>query len=519
MKKHFNTTGLCIPHYHYMADVSGKIHQIIQDYINREEYFTINRARQSGKTTILYLLQEALKSDYVVISISFEGKEEYFSSLHNFAEGLNLSFHKVLKKESPALATIFSKPLRETLAMEAIGDRITQLCEHAGKKVILIIDEVDKAADYTVFLSFLGLLRDRYLKRRIGGDATFSSVILAGVHDIKNLKMKIRPEDGHNYNSPWNISSSFLVDLSLSVSEITGMLTEYEQDQRTGMNIPQMALALYECTEGYPFLVSSLCKKMDETPMSWDKIGLRNAVKELLKEDNTLFDDVIKNIRKHPDFADLLEQIVIQGAQVTFETKNPTIQLGVMYGILKERNGKTIVSNTIFETLIVNYFVSIRSTSQLTSSDYVDQNLYVHGGILDMEQVLRRFSAFMKAEYRDEDGTFIERHGRLLFLSFLRPIINGTGHYAVEPQTRKNTRMDIQVFFGNQEFIVELKVWSGKKREEEGYDQLTAYLDARSVKKGYLLSFCDNQKTPHEDRTFQHNGHEICEVIVAYRDK
>ncbi len=44
------------------------------------------------------------------------------------------------------------------------------------------------------------------------------------------------------------------------------------------------------------------------------------------------------------------------------------------------------------------------------------------------------------------------------------------------------------------------------------------YLDARGLKKGYLLSFCDNRETPHEDRTFQYCGHEICEVIVAYRD-
>ncbi len=28
---------------------------------------------------------------------------------------------------------------------------------------------------------------------------------LAGVYDIKNLKLKLRPESEHQYNSPWNI--------------------------------------------------------------------------------------------------------------------------------------------------------------------------------------------------------------------------------------------------------------------------------------------------------------------------
>ena len=241
-------------------------------------------------------------------------------------------------------------------------------------------------------------------------------------------------------------------------------------------------------------------------------------MKELLKSNNTLFDDVIKNIRNHPEFSDLAEQIVLRGAQVAFEIRNPTIQQGVMYGILKEEDGRTAVSNVLFETLIINYFASVRSTYALTSSGYVEKSQYVRDGVLDMERVLRRFSAFMKAEYRDEDGTFIENHGRLLFLSFLRPIINGTGHYAVEPQTRKNNRMDIQVFYGNQEIVVELKVWRGEMYERSGYDQLVRYLEARGVEKGYMLSFCDNQKKPREDQTFLHGGHEICEVIIAYRD-
>ena len=517
-RKKFNTAGLCIPQYHYMADVSDKVNLIIKEYIEEEEYFTINRARQYGKTTILYLLHERLKERCVVLSISFEGKEEYFTSLQNFAEGLNISFYKSLKKPHPELSAIFKEQICKALAMEELGDRITALCEQAGKPVILMIDEVDKAADYPIFLAFLGMLRERYLRRRVGGDQTFDSVILAGVHDVKNLKMKIRPEEGQNYNSPWNVSAVFDVDIGLSVSEIESMLKEYEEDAHTGMDTFQMARMLHEYTDGYPYLVSCLCKMMDERGLSWDKKGFHTAVNELMKTNNTLFDDVIKNIRNHQEFSNLTEQIVIQGAQIAFEIRNPAIEQGVMYGILKEQDGRTVVSNVLFEMLIINYFVSVRSTCALTASGYIEKSQYVRNGILDMEFILQRFSAFMKAEYREEDGKFIENHGRLLFLSFLRPIINGTGHYAVEPQTRKNNRMDLQVFYGDQEIIVELKVWRGEKYEQSGYDQLVRYLEARGMKKGYMLSFCDNKEAPREDRVFQYCGHEICEVIVAYRD-
>jgi hypothetical protein len=37
-----------------MVDTSGKIDVIVHDYIEQGAYFTINRARQYGKTTTLF---------------------------------------------------------------------------------------------------------------------------------------------------------------------------------------------------------------------------------------------------------------------------------------------------------------------------------------------------------------------------------------------------------------------------------------------------------------------------------
>lgn len=71
MKK-FNVTGTCIPEKHYMADISDKLSRII-GMIENEEYFTINRARQYGKTTTLSQIDRKLREKYTVLRISFEG--------------------------------------------------------------------------------------------------------------------------------------------------------------------------------------------------------------------------------------------------------------------------------------------------------------------------------------------------------------------------------------------------------------------------------------------------------------
>ena len=54
-----------------------------------------------------------------------------------------------------------------------------------------MIDGADSAANNQVFLDFLALLRKYYIDR--DNQAIFHPVILAGVYDIKNLKLKLRP--------------------------------------------------------------------------------------------------------------------------------------------------------------------------------------------------------------------------------------------------------------------------------------------------------------------------------------
>ena len=101
MAKKFCTTGTCIPEKNYMVDLSNRIQLIINQYIKSGQYFTINRARQYGKTTLLYLLEKELrKQDYLVLSLSFEAADEYFESLGSLAEGLSLDIEECLREQN-----------------------------------------------------------------------------------------------------------------------------------------------------------------------------------------------------------------------------------------------------------------------------------------------------------------------------------------------------------------------------------------------------------------------------------
>lgn len=70
MSKVFNVNGACKSTKHYMVDLKLRLEEI-KAMVDDGQYFTINKARQYGKTTTLRALADFLKKDYVVISLEF----------------------------------------------------------------------------------------------------------------------------------------------------------------------------------------------------------------------------------------------------------------------------------------------------------------------------------------------------------------------------------------------------------------------------------------------------------------
>jgi hypothetical protein len=50
----------------------------------------------------------------------------------------------------------------------------------------------------------------------------------------------------------------------VKLAGIEKMLTEYEGNRMTGMNVAEMSELIFEYTYGYPFLVSYICKLLNE---------------------------------------------------------------------------------------------------------------------------------------------------------------------------------------------------------------------------------------------------------------
>lgn len=527
MPKRFCVTGACIPEKNYMVNISGRIDRIIKEYIEDGRYFTINRARQYGKTTTLFLLERKLREDYLVISLSFEAADEYFQSLSSLAEGLIMDIGECLRNQNipEDILNEWLSPISEKFPMRSLGMKISALCRHSKKKIVLMIDEVDKSSDNQIFLSLLGLLREKYLKWQQGREKTFQSVILAGVYDVKTLKLKLHPKGESKYNSPWNIAADFMMDMSFSAEDIKTMLEGYEKDYETGMDFSHISSLLYDYTAGYPYLVSKICQLADERiagteefpekSSAWTKAGMLSAIKLLLKESNTLFDDMTKKLLDYPRLKEMIQKILFGGSAFPFKREMPMIDLGVTFGFLREKDGMVAVSNRIFETQLYDLFLAEMAVNgELYREPASDRNQFIVSGMLQMDLVMRKFYEYFEEIYSDNDQKFIEDNGRKLFLLYLKPIINGTGNYYIEAQTRDSKRTDVVIDYKGRQFIVELKIWRGEEYNARGEKQIFQYLEFYRQEKGYLLSFNFNKNKKTGIHELEYEGKRILEVVV-----
>lgn len=116
--------------------------------------------------------------------------------------------------------------------------------------------------------------------------------------------------------------------------------------------------------------------------------------------------------------------------------------------------------------------------------------------------------------YGENTEAFVEENGRRLFLLYLKPIINGTGNYYIEAQTRNQTRTDIIVDYMGRQYVIELKIWRGNEYNKRGQQQLLDYLEYYHLDKGYLLSFNFNKTKNTGIKEIELDHKKIFEVVV-----
>ena len=233
-------------------------------------------------------------------------------------------------------------------------------------------------------------------------------------------------------------------------------------------------------------------------------------------ERNTLFDNMMKKLDEYPELKQILKGILFSGKAKSYNPDEKYIQIAAMFNYIVNKDGKIAIACRIMETRLYNLFLSEEENSFLFQQGQIDKSQFIKDGIIDMAHLLERFVVHMNQTYKmAHDSEFIENDARKVFLTYLRPVINGIGSYHIEEQTRDNDRMDVVVDYLGKQYVVELKIWRGNAYNERGEEQLCRYLEYFDLQQGYLLSFCFNKtKKSGLLPPVELNGRTLIEAIV-----
>lgn len=167
-----------------------------------------------------------------------------------------------------------------------------------------------------------------------------------------------------------------------------------------------------------------------------------------------------------------------------------------MYGFIVNNHNTVAIANRIFEMRLYNYFIGesnknedLKQLAAANKSIFVDED-----GWLNIRKIMEHFIKEHNIIHEGDSEKFLEQEGRERFLTYLAPIINGTGTYSIEEQTRDHKRMDVVVHYLGRRYIIELKIWRGERYNAEGEKQISEYLDRFGLDTGYMLSFNFNKK-------------------------
>ncbi len=70
MAKVFNVNGACQKNIHYMVNLTPPRLMEIKAMTDAGKFFSINKARQYGKTTMLRAFTEFIRNSYIVLSLN-----------------------------------------------------------------------------------------------------------------------------------------------------------------------------------------------------------------------------------------------------------------------------------------------------------------------------------------------------------------------------------------------------------------------------------------------------------------
>ena len=429
MERFFNTAGPMVEGRNYCIDPLSRIDwEEVQKLIYDNRYFALHAPRQTGKTSTLLAMMEALNTEgryasaYANVEIAQTARDE------------NKGVPAVCSAVSGALESCLGRvDLRKWFLDECIKippqDQLFQLLRRwtttSDKPVLLFIDEIDALAGDTL-ISILRQLRAGYNKRP--GEFP-QSIVLCGVRDVRDYRIRQSGGEIITGGSAFNIKAKSLRMANFTQDETKTLWLQHSKE--TGQLFDEAIFPeLWEDTYGQPWLVNALGQEI-----TWDmranrdrgrKIVLadyKEAREALIQSRATHLDQLIDKLQE-PRVISVINEL-LASEEGAVHAQPADIEYVADLGLIRTKPSIRI-SNRIYRETIpreLTWSTQVSIGSQETEWYVATEHK------LDMCKLLAAFQQF----FREHADVWIERFSykeagpQLLLQAFLQRIVNGGG--------------------------------------------------------------------------------------------
>jgi len=491
----FENSGTVNPegaYYVQLENVTNTRRQDIKTMVDQGRYFSMFAPRQSGKTTFIEELCGQLQRDptYVAVLLSFQeyknlDKQEFYSEIEKYLYAqLITRLEQVNCERTEAVRQFLNRlHLTNNVSFKSLFEGLNGILQF--KKVVVFIDEFDGIPPIELE-SFLTTLRELYQKHKKITHKALYSIGLIGIRNITKLVV--------GGVSPFNIADHVVIP-PFSLKNVQDLYAQYTEE--THQPFSQAAVnKVYEETSGQPWLVNRLgtILTVDVKPGTVapiDEKDVNKAIQLLLNEKNDHFDNLYEKARLYKE---TFVEIVFD--HVEYYPDDEDQSWLEQYGLIKNKDGHTVVANNIYKTrYIKTFFNEAKALHEVSLPEYT-----LPGNRLDIERILVNFNQYItqigvRAFYQGNKP--YEKTGQFLLTAWLYPFIkSGEGELRYEVVSGLG-RMDILLTYRGQRYIIETKVnrYDLAVVLEEGIKQVAGkYLASEGAAAGYLVIF--DTRTP-----------------------
>ena len=515
VQRFFNTAGPIEPELHYHVPLLPRVgFDRLLTLIRQRKYFVMHAPRQTGKTTVIRALRDALNAteEFRCVYVNVEGgqtaREDVDSAMRAILNALSSEARDTLG--DTALAELWPEVLTTSGPHDALRESLVQWSKATPKPLVLLIDEIDALIGDTL-LAVLRQLRSGYPDRPLRFP---QSVVLCGVRDVRDYRIRSSAEGAVIAGgSAFNIRAASLRLGDFTRDEVEFLLSQHTDE--TAQRFTDTARsAIWELTQGQPWLVNALAYETcfenqagrdHKRPITSDAV--QEAREQLILRRETHLDQLTDKLQEER-VRRVIEPLLCGDSTVT-NIAADDLEYVRDLGLIA-RTGSVAIANPIYREVIPR---DLTYTTQEMAIHHDPQRFVGSDGALRVSDLLAAFQEFFRehSEHWAEPYGYKEAGPQLLLQAFLQRIVKSGGRVEREYGLGR-MRTDLLIVWQlpkpaheAQKAVIECKILrNGIERTlRDGLAQTRAYMDRCSVVEGHLVIFDRTQGRSWDEKIYR----------------